>query len=269
MIKLPKEINYAELYLTFKCNLGCDYCINKQSGLEGRGERTGEWWIKFLNNIDFGDVALTIGGGEPTTHPDFYKILEKTNVKKDLLTNLQFNVDEFITKAKPEWFSKSDNPSYKSIRASYHTSMDANDTIKKLVKLQNAGFKVGLFGLNHPINLQKNMEMAELARENKIYFFIKDFLGKWNKQLYGTYQYPKGLSGNIKPVKCRSNELIIAPDGNIHRCHRDLYHNENPININNLYKFKSCSNFGDCNPCDLKLKTNRFLQDGNCQVEIK
>ena len=27
-MKLPKEINYAEAYLTLRCNLDCDYCIN-------------------------------------------------------------------------------------------------------------------------------------------------------------------------------------------------------------------------------------------------
>lgn len=269
MIKLPKEINYAELYLTFKCNLGCDYCINKQSGLEGRLERTGDYWIDFLNNIDFGNLALTIGGGEPTTHPDFFKILEKTNVKKDLLTNLQFDVNDFTRRVDPEWFSKSENPAYKSIRASYHTTMNPTETISKLVGLQNRGFKVGLFGLNHPTNSQKNMEMAELARENKIYFFIKDFLGKWNGQMYGTYKYPDGINNNLQTKECRISELIIAPDGVIHRCHRDLYHNENPISLEELYKFKSCNKYGDCNSCDIKLKTNRFLQDGNCQVEIK
>ena len=74
---------------------------------------------------------------------------------------------------------------------------------------------------------------------------------------------------------CRNKELLVAPDGSCFRCHRDLYTNE--TSIGNITKddftikdiFRVCSNFGDCSPCDVKLKTNRFLEMGSCSVEIK
>ena len=31
--KLPKEFNYAEEYITFRCNFDCSYGINKRNGL--------------------------------------------------------------------------------------------------------------------------------------------------------------------------------------------------------------------------------------------
>jgi radical SAM protein with 4Fe4S-binding SPASM domain len=74
---------------------------------------------------------------------------------------------------------------------------------------------------------------------------------------------------------CRNRELLVGPEGSVFKCHRDLYHNELPIgNILSpedieLYKFRECHHYGKCNPCDIKQKTNRFLQTGNCQVEIK
>ena len=106
------------------------------------------------------------------------------------------------------------------------------------------------------------------------FFFPKDFLGKWNNQVYGTYKYPEGLSGNRKKVKCRTRELLIDPSGEIYKCHRDLYKIENPINnithkdFNIEDKFRVCDNYGGCNPCDVKLKTNFYLKEVDCQVEI-
>ncbi len=96
-MKLPKKYDYAEAYLTFRCNLSCDYCINKAGGLKKREELSASEWIKGLNKIDFGETSLTIGGGEPTMHEDFYKIVNGLKglnglnglkeVKIELLTN--------------------------------------------------------------------------------------------------------------------------------------------------------------------------------------
>ena len=276
MKKLSDKIRYAEAYLTFRCNLHCSYCINKESGLEDRKEMTGEGWLLNLNEIDFGDVPLTLGGGEPTQHPDFYKILNglRDDIKVDLLTNLQFDIDSFIRQVSPDRFKQSDNPSYRSIRASFHPhQVGADDLVEKAVQLQDNGFKVGIFGINHPHNAEANMYMSEVARQKKIYFFIKDFLGTFKGQLHGVYKYPEGLDGKRKRVLCESSELLIAPDGDIHRCHRDLYHSDfsiGHISDDELPPVQKtiCSLFGQCNPCDLKLKTNRFLQMGQCAVDV-
>ncbi len=276
-MKLPKEINYAEAYLTLNCNLNCPYCINDPDDrvVRKRKEMTAEEWINSLNKVDFGDIPLTLGGGEPTIHPGFFEIVQgiKPITKLDLLTNLKLDKKKFIKMINPDRFSRSDNPAYKSIRVSYHVSqMDQNEISDGVAELQSAGYSIGLFGINHPDNVSENMQMAEIARQKNIYFFVKDFLGEAHGQQYGTLAYPDATNGNPRNVRCRSKELLIAPEGNVYRCHRDLYHAENPIgHISEdveLYKFRDCSKYGECNPCDVKLKTNRFLRAGNCQVEI-
>jgi len=273
-MKLPERYNYAEAYLTFRCNLSCGYCINKIQGLTRREELSADEWIENLNNIDFGDTPLTLGGGEPTRHKEFYKIVSGLNHNLDLLTNLQFNVNEFIKNVDQNKFTKSNNH-YHSIRASYHASqMNREKTIENAVKLIDAGFNIGIFGVRHPYVLNENMEMAFLCSKNKIPFYEKDFLGEVDGRIYGFYKYPEGLDGKKKDVKCRTREFLIAPDGNIHRCHRDLYAGENPVgNIKTIDHikdiFRKCSVFGECNPCDLKLKTNKYLKGIECQVEIK
>jgi len=65
-------------------------------------------------------------------------------------------------------------------------------------------------------------------------------------------------------VRCRTTELLIDPGGDVFRCHRDLYSGETPIG--NILDpefyidegFRECDSYGFCNPCDVKLKTNRF-----------
>ncbi len=279
MIKLPKSYTYAEAYLTLRCNLNCSYCINNVSDVKRkRKELNVEEWVGALNKINFGEVPLTLGGGEPTIHKGFFKILEKLNpnIKIDLLTNLQFDVDEFIDKVDVNRFNKIKNPAYRSIRASYHIeSMDPNELVLKVKKLQDNGFSIGIFGLNHPKNLEENMQMSELTRKEQIYFFVKDFLGEYENNIFGHFRYPDAIKGKKKNCECKINEFLIAPDGDVYRCHRDLYHNENPteniLNPNFEIKdiFRSCNEYGGCNPCDVKEKANRFLKAGNCSVEIK
>ena len=279
-MKLPKEINYVEAFLTLRCNLNCDYCINDNDEIErDRLELSEKDWIEHLNAVDFGKVPLTFGGGEPSLHRDFYQILQniKPETKVDLLTNFRFGANEFIANTLPERFTREDNPAYKSIRVSYHVDkMNPNVLMNKVKQLSNRGYPVGIFGINHPHNIKANMEMAELARKNGVYFFVKDFLGKFQDEHYGHYKYPQGLDGKLKDAECKSKELLIAPDGLIYKCHRDLYHEDQSFTSvfekdfsHLLNQYRKCHNFGKCNPCDLKNKTNRFFDMGQCQVDVR
>lgn len=231
-----------------------------------------------INCIDFGTVPLTIGGGEPTVRKDFYDLLDALDpsIGIDLLTNCQFDVETFIHRVSPARFSSTSNPAYKAIRVSYHPmNMDAANTIKKVQRLQEAGFSIGIFGISHPLNMTANIEMSELARKSQVYFFIKDFLGTHEGQLFGFYKYPEALSGKKENVLCKTTELLIGPEGSIYRCHRDLYCAENPVasivdpDLQLVSEYRPCSVFGECNACDVKWKVNRFLSMGRCSVDIQ
>ncbi len=276
-VRVSDAINYVPAFLTLDCNLSCSYCINDDSGVvKERSMMSPEEWVRGLNRLKLKkDLPITFQGGEPTAYLGFYEVINKINHPIDILTNLQFNIDEFISMVKPERLHKGRKPYYKSIRVSYHSqSMEAGETLDRIVKLQDAGFNIGLFALNLPELTEANMEMSELAREKNVYFFIKDFLGKRDDRLFGFYRYPEALDGEKKDAYCRSRDLLTAPDGKIYRCHRDLYHAENSIahildkDLKAEYKFRYCSNYGECNPCDIKEKTNRFLQQGFSTVEI-
>lgn len=279
-VTLPERYNYIEAYLTLRCNLGCSYCINERSGKAARkrDELSAKEWANGLNRIDFGDNPLTLGGGEPTLHPEFFELLERLRpeIAIDLLTNLEFDIDAFISKTSPDRFNQCRLPAYKAIRVSYHAErMDPQALLAKVIKLQGAGFNIGIFGLNHPMNIEENMKMAEMACDNRVFFFVKDFLGMLHGRLFGHFKYPEALDGQPKPAECRTQEILIGPGGGIYRCHRDLYVWEGAIGritdpeLTITDAFRPCANFGHCNPCDVKLKTNRYLQMGSCAVEIR
>ena len=271
------EFNYAEAFLTLRCNLGCSYCINDVDGVNrNREELSADQWTA-INRFDWGDLPLTLGGGEPTKHKQFFDILDKIKpgVNLELLTNLTFDVDEFIERTSPERFTKKEG-AYKSIRASYHPERhNPNELVGNASALQDAGFKIGLFGINYPTSMKANIEMAETAREKGVYFFIGDFLGEVDGHNFGFLKYPDAVDGSPKDVSCRTKNITIGPNGNAYRCHRDLYHEQHELgNITDpsfdfKYEFKPCSDFGLCNPCDVKARSNRFLEMGDSNVEVK
>jgi MoaA/NifB/PqqE/SkfB family radical SAM enzyme len=277
MIEIPNEFNYLEIYLTLRCNLACPYCVNKYGALERhRTELCGDEWLTRINRINFNKLPLTIGGGEPTLHPDFYYIINniRKDIQIDLLTNLSFDAKEFTKRINAKKFNRNPNPAYKSIRVSYHASQsNGNELTDKVQFLQSKGFQIGIFGINHPEHIEANIAMSELARTKNVYFFIKDFLGYYEGRLFGYYKYNEALDGIPKPVRCRTHELLIAPGGNMYRCHHDLYSKQGSLGKlgydNFIFKYRNCKYFGLCNPCDVKNKSNRFLQMGNCNMEIE
>jgi MoaA/NifB/PqqE/SkfB family radical SAM enzyme len=258
--------------------MACPYCINKFTGVNRkRRELTTREWIIALNNIDTGGRPLTIGGGEPTMRNDFFDILNglRSDLRVDLLTNGMFSLKEFMSKTTPERFYKRD-AFYKAIRFSYHAgATDEKDIVEKSVELQKAGYAVGIFGLNHPQNLYLNVAMTQKCVDAGIYFFVRDFLGFYQNRLYGTYRYPEAINGNRKCCLCRIEDFLIGPEGNVYRCHKDLYEGIGEIGsiLNIAYEindgFLPCDNYGLCSPCDVKQKLNPDLITSKSSVEIK
>ncbi|ODS30335.1 MAG: hypothetical protein SCARUB_04552 [Candidatus Scalindua rubra] len=286
-IRPKKHHNYVAFFLTLACDLRCSYCIN----LHGTGSRyigaknshmTVKKWVESANRLNLrDDLPLTLQGGEPTLYKGFYEIVNevKEEVKMDLLTNMFFDVDIFI-KNTPVWRFTRDAP-YAAIRASYHPGQnDINVLIGKSLKMQEAGFRVGLYGILVPDEEIKNhiLEVQEMCLKMGIDFRTKEFLGVYNGKLYGTFKYENSVCGNqMGACECKPTELIVDPGGYVYGCHADLYNGRNPIahildenfNEKEIDKFRDCYFYGDCNPCDVKVKTNRFQIFGHTSVEIR
>lgn len=286
-IKPKMHQNYVAFFLTLNCNLRCPYCINLHDGgsrykKAKRDDLNVDEWIKAANRLILReDLPLTIQGGEPTLYKGFYRFVNevKPEIKMDLLSNLTFNVDEFV-KSVPVWRFIREAP-YASIRVSYHPGQNnIDELIKKTIKLEEAGFRVGIYGVLHPGKDKENhiIETQKKCTQLGIDFRTKEFLGTWEGKLYGTFKHEESVCGDeLKYCECKTTELIVDPGGYVYRCHSDLYYGRDPVNHildkrlteNEIDKYRPCYFFGDCNPCDVKVKTNRFQIFGHSSVEMK
>lgn len=278
-LQLPEHYNYIGVFLSLSCNLTCSYCINHTVGLNQRRKHlSGEEWVEAINRIYPADgTSISLQGGEPSVHKDFFYILK--NIRKDLnidlLTNIQFDTKQFIQEIPIDRFNH--NLPYPSIRVSYHPeTMDLGDTLEKVLVLKNAGYPIGLYTVDHPLSKANTERARKVCGENNIIFKTKELLGKYDGILYGTYKYEDAIFANeLKTVQCRTSELLISPEGDIFRCHHDLYNKKSPIGniLEKSYRiediYRVCTYYGKCNPCDVKLKNNRHQEFGHCSVDIK
>ncbi|MBP7654388.1 radical SAM protein [Candidatus Dependentiae bacterium] len=276
-IIIPDYVNYIGVFLTFACNLDCSYCINKFNTAPESKMLSGKEIVSGLNRIiSRPDLPVSLQGGEPSLHPDFYYIINniRQELKIDILTNLTFDVKKFVENVKPEKLLR--NSPYAPIRVSYHPEKsNRSEIIEKSLYLQNNGFRVGIYGINLQDYSECNSEMKKKCEILNIDFRFKEFLGFHNGILYGQYKYPDAIDGkkNIK-VECKPSELLINPAGDIFKCHYHLYSNSS--NSGNLldseyrgdFNSHICYDYGLCNPCDIKIKTNRHQIFGHTSVEI-
>jgi len=274
-IVVPESFNYIGVFLTFRCQLNCDYCINKHRGVPSRRiEMSGDKWLAGLRRLKT-KLPLTFQGGEPTLHRDFFYLVN--NLKgydKDVLTNLEIDADKFNHSTFIGTFQR--DAKYASIRVSYHHGYSCWHTLtRRVLELQALGFSIGVWEIEHPAHPKAARERREKALALGIDYRLKEFLGMWKGKMYGTMKYEGAVgSGMERNCMCKPSELLIGPAGDMYRCHSDLYAGENSFHnlfdtwVEDLDKSRRCDKYGSCNACDIKIKNNRFQEAGHTSVEI-
>ncbi|MEW6489707.1 MAG: radical SAM protein [Thermodesulfobacteriota bacterium] len=278
-VPIPDRYNYIAVFLTLACNLRCSFCINRFGSAEPPRARpmAGSEWVRGLDRlVTRPDLPVTLQGGEPSLHPDFIDILNglRPDLPIDILTNLTFDVEEFARRVRPERLRR--QAPYASIRVSYHPeTMELAPLVERVLFLQDAGFSVGIWGVMHPLQEAAVLAAQAHCAARGIDFRTKDFLGEYDDRFYGTLRYPQACSGATRNrVLCRTTELLVGPSGGIYRCHSDLYAGRHPVgslldpDFSVEDEFRPCEVFGQCNPCDIKVKTNRFQEFGHTSVEV-
>lgn len=278
-VSLPPMYNYIGVFLTFRCPFNCSYCINRfgETSKLTAAEITGKEWIDFFNRLIARDIPITLQGGEPGCHPDFLDIVRETAKTHlvDILTTLSFDLRNFVRHIEPSSLNR--EAPYAPIRISYHPEQfSLNSVINKAKFLQNAGFRVGIYGVMHPSQIGEMKHAESVCSDLGIDFRTKPFLGFYNGMLSGQYAYPDACALQCPQTReCAPSELLLAPDGTIYPCHHHLYNQINSsghINDKYLYiadNYKTCHYYGHCNPCDVKIKNNRFQQFGHVAARIR
>lgn len=293
----PKSYKYLSAYLSLRCNLNCGFCVNNSIDNFKRNifdEISGEEWVNALNQFNLPyDVPVSLVGGEPSLHRDFIYILNNLNPEFgiDIVTNLWWKknkLEEFIKKVSPE---RIDNHApFPSIRVSYHPEQmgEGEKLIDNTLELKKAGFDIGIECIMYPSSFQLEAleRMAIKCKNVDIPFRPKSFIGvyegrdKFDRPFrieHGSY-YPdsKSVFGDeTLECMCKGLNFLINPAGSVYKCTRDLLSKENPIGdiLNPDFqiedKFRYCKKYGECYPCDTKIKTDNKQELGNVLVEIK
>jgi len=280
-IVLPIRFNYIAVFLTFACTLRCGYCINHHGGnLKKKRWMSGKQWIRGLNRLTTQpDLPITLQGGEPSVHKDFYRIVQgiKPELNIDLLTNLEVDAGVFRDNI-PDDRLKRKSP-YASIRVSYHHGQSNFDNLLcKVMRLKKAGYSIGIWEVDHPDYHGEVIARQQHAASLGIDYRLKEFLGPLHGKVYGTMRYNNAVNDHqLRNCFCKTTELLIDPAGDVYRCHSDLYAGRLPIGSildptfggTQLGQWAPCAVQGTCSSCDIKIKTNRFQKYGHSSVEIK
>lgn len=258
-MELSGFYNYIALFLTFRCNYSCPYCINWKRKSR---ELSASEWIRLLEHIDTA-LPITICGGEPSLHSEFFSIIKSIPQRVHLLTNLQFDPALLVTNGiSPERFNSS--MPFAPIRVSFHPdSMDFETIVSKMRYLKEHGFRAALYC----IETEETKKYIEKFKEI-------DWLDFQTKPLLPNTEAESIRCEN--PVWCRTKEFLIDPAGLVFKCHRDLYKGLNPIFSLSDYlvfpsllmsEFRECYTHDVCHPCDLKIKRDRFGRNGYKSIE--
>lgn len=255
-MQLSLFYNYIGIFLVMRCNYRCSYCINWKNKYT---ERDGKYWVKNLNKLET-NLPITFGGGEPSLHKDFYYILKNLKHKVHLLTNLSFDPQLLIdNNINLDMFDN--EKSFAPIRVSFHSEfMDKDIVLEKMRFLKEHGFRAALYC----VETKQNIKAIKFFKSQEwLDFQTKPLLDNIIKQ-----------AQNTKKVLCRTKELLVAPDGKIYRCHRDLYKKDGFVGTLDTIKeisyiFGECYHGNECHPCDLKIKRDRFGKEGYCAIEKK
>ena len=256
-LRLPPELNYVGVFLSFACNLDCAYCINvpEQSGDRrqryrgGRREMTPAEWRRALSRLPVReDLPITLQGGEPIVYgggTGMREIVGGLGHRFDLLTNLGLSENRLAACFEGLRESFQRPAPYPSIRVSYHArEMDrqwqgrgAETLVERCLSLSELGYAVspvkaetavGIYVVDHP----ENHDLARLGRaaDGHLHWETKEFLGRHGGSVFGTYLYPfctdllaSGVWPQTLDCQCRTSELLIDPLGFVWRCHYFLY----------------------------------------------
>ena len=245
-MQLPSIFNYIGVLITLRCNFKCSYCLNWRLNKE---EKDVDYWLQAIDKIET-DLPITLSGGEPSVHKAFFPLLMNLDKKFDLLTNLSFDIEKFIENVSIDRFQN--DKGYAPIRVSFHPGFSEKiNVLKRVKKLMDAGFRVGLY----VVETEENKPVIESLRKIDWLDVVHHIKNSFERK--GT---------------CAISELIVGPDGNVYKCHRDLYKGENPLGelltIDKIdYKYRLCYNVDECHPCDTKVKRDRFGKYGYTSIK--
>ena len=277
MNELPwrSYMNRWGVYITYRCNYNCSYCIQKEWHVKQEVDRRphryfeelpGEAWVKSLSSIQYRPPLAIITGGEPSLHHDFYEImigLLQSKYILELNSNLSFDIGEFIK------IFKRNNLILPSLFTSYSPEYaDPEEFIVKYIRLYDSKtitkmhlnrvdcdiypeFRSGRFD-------QNIKSFKALCKKYNLEFTSSEM--RSDKTTEASYRRVDRYGRKVTMrMECTSGWVDIDPNGQIYNCHYHFTQGRHPFgNIKNIEELKYmpqykewfwCNDYGWCDPC--------------------
>ncbi len=250
-----KKTFIFDFLITQNCNYRCPYCSQSKKFHKGKfDEATVETINSILNFIDSTcekfDFEITVSGGEPLVHPQFFNFLEelkKRNVSVSVVSNFSFEIEKYkkikdilgnnlkellvslhLSQVKNlnEFLIKVENfNNYKGSTNFLVASVLTNENVEELKKVNSFLFERNIkFELQH-LRIKNNfVEYNSAAKE-----FISKFPITAIKEKSGTYS-------NVCLAGC--NFMIVYQNGECYRCYSSRFNKVHSLGNINKKNFK-------------------------------
>lgn len=232
----------VRVYLTLRCNLQCEYCVNNHvdGGVHLREYTllTPKEWLHLLHTLDR-DIIIT--GGEPFLYTGLKEIIQglKAHYKITIYSNLMVPLPSDIS-----WLKRKGLTIY----GSYHPGQRLESSfIKNVQALQHEGVHFTL----HAINTQGRDQLAKILGEQLAGQDLKVTIDEDQRELF-----PCSSKQYRKRVLCRKSIILIAPDGYRYPCVSRLVRRTEPLEnllkepFTTEWQSVECPDYGFCAPCD-------------------
>lgn len=209
--KNSKEI-FIEAYITDSCNYNCHYCVNLKNGYKRQNKTIDlnllfefiQWLKAKTNKI----IRVTLLGGEPTLHPDFFKFLQLTKNTTNVI------VESFTNLSQSESFYKQALEYNCYFKISFHWLNDIRSKkfLNTVLSLQQykKGFEIAIMldylNFDKCINIYNTLLQLDFEDITMCYLlddYTKEKQLKKRQQLYTQQQL------NIYNECCKQNKLTI------------------------------------------------------------
>lgn len=228
----------VDFLITQKCNYRCEYCSQSKRFYKNTlhsSNKTIEAFLKFIKTLDK-DFEITISGGEPLCHPEFFKVIKEIknqNLKLSVISNFSYPINEYKKIADIMGESLSE------LFVSFHFSQvkDIKEFKEKVLEFKNykpANTRFSVGAVLSDENCKTLEDMAVFLKKNNINFCLQHMRIK-NSYVEYKKDAAKFLAENaaVEPGRilnsyskmCAAGHkfLLIYENGEAYRCYSSRF----------------------------------------------
>ena len=226
------SLRYLEFQITDRCNLRCQHCYVGDSRNQDLSFERIEQVLKEFEDIQ--GLRLLLSGGEPLTHPQFWKINEV--LKEYVFRSVLLSNGTLITKKVAQRLRVHEVQISLDGMKQGHESLRGEGIFEKTIMaidhLQEVNIRVSVATMIHRKNLSEFDRLASLLQSKKI--------GEWNVDVpcvegrlktnqdfwlspseaspFLSYGYGGGFHGSTNNSTCGAHLCAIIPNGTVCKC---------------------------------------------------